>query len=108
MGTQRSVTVIKIPEMTTQIIPGVMRETNNCLLLKAEIGKPLKRGIILPPDPFTYGRNSSGKVVGASDTFKWQTNTNENNKEKKNARDFISLNKAATNAGLVTAQEHFQ
>ena len=95
--------------MTTQIIPGVMRETNNCLLLKAEIGKPLKRGIILPPNPFTYGRNSEGKRMGASDTFKWQSNINEkNNKEKKNTRDFILLNKAATNAGLVTAQEHFQ
>ena len=95
--------------MTTQIIPGVMRETNNYLLLKAEIGKPLKRGILLPPDPFTYGRNSHGKVLGASDTFNWCANLKPlNHKEKKGVRDFISLNKAATNAGLVTAQEHFQ
>jgi len=95
--------------MSTQIIPGVMRETNNCLLLKAEIGKPLKRGILLPPDPFTYGRNSQGKTLGASDTFNWRSNIKEmTHKEKKGARDFIALNKAATNAGLVTAQEHFQ
>lgn len=86
-----------------------MRETKNCLLLKAEIGKPLKRGFLLPPDPFTYGRNSQGKEVSASDTFKWQTNeTGVSQNDKIKARDFISLNKAATNAGLVTAKEHFQ
>ena len=96
--------------MTTQMIPGVMRETNNCLLLKAEIGQPLKRGFILPPDPsFTYGRNSEGKKLGTSDTFKWQTNTNNKTcKKEKSTRNFISLNKAANAAGLVTAQEHFQ
>lgn len=95
--------------MAMQTIPGVMRETNNCLLLKAEIGKPLKRGILLPPENVTYGRNSQGKVLGTIDTFNWCSNSKSIiPKEKGRSRDFISLNKAATNAGLVTAQEHSQ
>ena len=95
--------------MATQIIPGALRETNNPLLLKAEIGKPLKRGFMLPPDQFTYGKTSQGEIFGAGDTISWHAKLKPLNlKEKKPSRDFISMNKAATRAGLVTAQEHFQ
>lgn len=94
----------------TQIIPGALRETNNPLLLKAEIGKPLKRGFTLPSDKFIYGKTSQGKNFGAADTFSWRTKLKPlSYKERKPpTRDFISMNKAATQSGLVTAQEHFQ
>lgn len=94
----------------TQIIPGALRETNNPLLLKAEIGRPLKRGFTLPPKNFTYGKTSQGKVFGAADTFSWHSKLKPLTLKDKGLikRDFISTNKAATQTGLVTAQEHFQ
>jgi len=95
--------------MATQIIPGAMRETNNPLLFKAEIGKPQKRGFMMPPDQFTFGKTSQGRIIGASETISWRSGlTGKPLKEKKLDRDFISMNKAATRAGLVTAKEHFQ
>jgi len=95
--------------IATQIIPGAMRETNNPLLLKAEIGKPLKRGFMMPPDQFTFGKTSQGEIIGASETISWRSRLKPLNlTEKKPDRDFISMNKAATRAGLVTAKEHFQ
>jgi len=95
--------------MTTQIIPGVLRETNNPLLLKSGIGKPQPRGFIIPPNNFTYGITTGGKSCGTADTFVWHANIQQTKLNEQSAkRDFISLNKAATQAGLVTAQEHFQ
>lgn len=96
--------------MTTQIIPGALRETNNPLLLKAGIGKPQPRGYSIPPDSFAYGKTNCGKSYGAGDTFIWQTKIKPLKSSEKSGerRDFITLNKAATQAGLVTAQEHFQ
>lgn len=97
--------------MATQIIPGAMRETNNPLLLKAEIGKPLKRGFVLPSDQFTYGKTSQGQIIGASETINWQSMKQKPQSfsaDKNLGRNFIAINKAATRAGLVTAKEHFQ
>jgi len=95
--------------MATQVIPGALRETNNPLLLKAEIGKPLKRGFNLPSDHFTYGKNSQGKNFGTAETFSWKTKLAPlNQKDQLKRRDFISMNKSATQSGLITAQEHFQ
>ena len=86
-----------------------MRETNNPLLLKAEIGKPLKRGFVMPPDQFSFGKTSDAKIIGAKETITWPVRVKPlHKKEKKPPRDFISLNKAATRAGLVTTDEHFQ
>ena len=95
--------------MATQVIPGVMRDTNNPLLLKAGVGKPLKRGFVMPPDDFTFGKINQGQVIGAGETLNWPASEKVSiQKEKKSERDFISLNKTATRAGLVTAKEHFQ
>ncbi|XP_065647187.1 cilia- and flagella-associated protein 77 isoform X2 [Hydra vulgaris] len=83
----------------TQIIPGVLRETSNPLLLKADIGKPSKCGYKLPDSNFTYGkinqRNGIGTVDGlitAKDFSNYQLN-NECFKKKvhHSARNKISL-----------------
>ena len=99
---------VQFKMMTTQLIPGALRETNNPLLLKADIGKPLKRGFIMPPDHFTFGKTTHGNI-GASETMNgYSTVKAHKQKELKQDRDFVRLNKAATSAGLVTAKEHFQ
>lgn len=95
--------------MTTQVIPGAMRETSNPLLLRAGIGKSHKRGFVLPPDGFTYGKTTKGGEHGAGDSMNWRSAKLKPLLIKdKPIRDFIALNKEATKAGLVTAQEHFQ
>jgi len=85
--------------------------TNNPLLLKAEIGKPLRRGFTLPSAEFTYGKSSRGKMSGCADAMSsWPGNgglqtINDANRPQ---RDFINLNKGATQCGLVTAPEQVQ
>ncbi len=41
-------------------------------------------------------------------SWKLKDKNNQMEREKRGPRDFISLNKAATQSGLVTAQEHAQ
>lgn len=92
---------------------GVQRESllNNPLLQKSELGRPLRRCFTLPHDGFTYGKANEGKDSGAADALVWRSAPPAQLlylKAKKAPRDFIGLNKAAVQAGLTTAQEHFQ
>jgi len=92
---------------------GIQRDSllNNPLLMKSELGKPLRRCFTLPPEDFIYGQRNRGKETGAADamsSWKLKDKNNQMEREKRGPRDFISLNKAATQSGLVTAQEHAQ
>eukprot|EP00794_Sanderia_malayensis_P016018 gene16018-17635_t len=102
MGTQKETVAL-----------GVQRQSllNNPLLMKSELGRPLRRCFTLPPDGFIYGQRTFGKNSGAADamsSWKPKESAPKFEQEKKAPRDFISLNKAATQSGLVTAQEHAQ
>jgi len=96
-----------------EITLGVQRDSylNNPLLMKSELGKPLRRCFTLPPEDFVYGRRNYGKEAGAADALSsWKPSQSRSAKKAASAhqRDFITLNKAATQAGLVTAQEQSQ
>ncbi|XP_065068726.1 cilia- and flagella-associated protein 77-like [Rhopilema esculentum] len=92
---------------------GIQRESlnNNPLLIRSELGRPLRRCFTLPPEDFVYGKRSFGNETGAADALSsWKPSNQKfpNRNASARTRDFISLNKAATQAGLVTAQEHSQ
>lgn len=90
---------------------GIYRDSmnENPLLMKSQLGKPLKRCFSLPNDQFVYGRPNLPLDGGAAEAM----TTREpipmhRRKEKTRERDFIALNKGAVATGLVTAKEHFQ
>lgn len=92
---------------------GVQRESllKNPLLVKSELGRPLRRCYTLPPEDFVYGKSTFGKDSGAADALSsWKASQFQGLQKSAppRQRDFISLNKAATQAGLITAPEHAQ
>ncbi|XP_077986642.1 cilia- and flagella-associated protein 77-like [Glandiceps talaboti] len=92
---------------------GIQRESmyDNPLLVKSQLGRPLKRGFSLPSNQFTYGRPNASKDGGAAEAVSGWTGLSSYpiiRKEKKQDRDFIALNKAAVSAGLVYAPEQYQ
>ncbi|XP_070582073.1 cilia- and flagella-associated protein 77-like [Ptychodera flava] len=92
---------------------GTQRDTmyDNPLLTKPQLGVALKRGFTLPSAQFTYGRPNASKDGGAAEAVSGWTGLSSLpilRKEKKQDRDFIALNKAAVNAGLVSAPEQYQ
>jgi len=92
---------------------GQYRETMaaNPLLRKAELGKPMQRGFVLPPEDFIYGRPNHCIDGGAQEAMQYavlaykrsQKADQENTSNLK--KDFIRINKACIQKGLVTAQE---
>lgn len=101
-------------EHTAPGVLGVNRDTmlQNELLLRTELGKPKRRGIIVPAG-LTYGRPNGMRDGGSSEALHgWPTLTNTTlpfkRKEKKADRDFMSLNRAAVSAGLVTANAQYE
>ncbi|XP_011413078.2 cilia- and flagella-associated protein 77 isoform X1 [Magallana gigas] len=95
---------------------GAHRETmlNNELLLRTELGKPKRRGYGSPGEGFVFGRPNEARHGGADDALHgWQrtlsTTTLPFARKDKNAdRDFMALNKAAVQNGLVTAGENYE
>lgn len=91
---------------------------NNELLLRTKLGRPKRRGYIsAPPEEFVYGRPLEPRQGGAYDALHgWPpmrpnlmtTTLPFSRKEKKTDRDFMVLNKAAVQAGLVTASENYK
>lgn len=93
---------------------GENRETmlQNELLLRTELGKPKRRGILFPAG-MTYGRPNAGRDGGSSEALHgWPTLSSTTlpfkRKEKKAQRDFMALNRAAVSAGLVTANAQYE
>jgi len=84
-------------------------QTNNPLLIKADIGKALKRGFELPNNKnFTYGKANQKHASGAADAMgSWNAGSRvlAPLKTGSNGRDFIQINRLATKCGLVTAKE---
>ncbi|XP_060079080.1 cilia- and flagella-associated protein 77-like isoform X2 [Ylistrum balloti] len=99
---------------------GANRETmlNNELLLRTRLGRPKRRGYSsAPTENFVYGRPLEPRQGGAEDALHgWpamkpniaSTTLPFSRKEKKTDRDFMVLNKAAVQAGLVTASENYK
>ena len=94
---------------------GDKRDTmlDNQLLLRPELGRPLERGYSVPKS-FTFGRPNGLKDGGASEALRgWTSSITlplHRQKEHKTERDFIGLNKAAVQVGLISApeQNHFR
>lgn len=93
---------------------GMNRDTmlQNELLLRTELGRPKRRGIILPAGT-TYGRPNGMRDGGSSEALHgWPTLSSTNlpfkRKDKNAQRDFMALNRAAVSAGLVTANDQYE
>ncbi|XP_041839036.1 cilia- and flagella-associated protein 77-like isoform X2 [Melanotaenia boesemani] len=86
---------------------GVVRKTmlTNPLLIKSPLGKTKSRGLTVPGPDFTYGISnrpcSDRGVAEALSSWKVQP-THE---ESAQSVDFVSLNREAVMAGLVTSKE---
>lgn len=97
---------------------GDKRETmlENQLLLRSELGRPMKRGYSMyPGEVFTYGRPNEAKDGGASEALSgWPGSglyfhrKKDSGKDSMPDRDFMALNKASVNQGLTTAPEYYQ
>lgn len=86
---------------------------DNPLLMKSELGRPMKRGFALPSPDFAYGRPNVAKDGGAVEAMTGWTPTgmlpsHGGSAEKKMGRDFMALNKACVGSGLITAKEQFE
>ncbi|XP_052790389.1 cilia- and flagella-associated protein 77-like isoform X1 [Mya arenaria] len=93
---------------------GINRDTmlQNELLLRTELGKPKRRGVIIPAGT-TYGRPNGMRDGGSSEALHgWPTISSSTlpfkRKEKASQRDFMALNRAAVSAGLVTANAQYE
>lgn len=104
-------------QYTATGVLGDKRDTmlENQLLLRGELGRPMKRGYTeYPGISFRYGRPSGIKDGGAAQALgSWTENDLYFNrklegKDIKQQRDFMALNRAAVQAGLTTAQENYQ
>ncbi|XP_053380116.1 cilia- and flagella-associated protein 77-like [Mercenaria mercenaria] len=83
---------------------GINRETmlQNELLLRTELGKPKRRGVIVPAG-LTYGRPNALRDGGSTEALHgWPTLSSTTlpfkQKEKTAQRDFMALNRAAVSA----------
>lgn len=93
---------------------GVCRESmlQNELLLRTELGKPKRRGVMIP-DGYTYGRPNDERDGGSSEALHgWPTIRTTTlpfkRKERTSQRDFMALNRAAVSAGLVSANDQYE
>ncbi|KAK3087794.1 hypothetical protein FSP39_010645 [Pinctada imbricata] len=95
---------------------GSHRETmlDNELLLRTELGRPKRRGYGIPGEGFIFGKPNEARHGGADDALHgWPRTISTTTlpfarKDKKAERDFMALNKAAIQSGLVTAQENYE
>lgn len=98
---------------------GDKRETmlENQLLLRSELGRPMKRGYTeFPGITFRYGKPNAIKDGGAAEALSgWPGSgglffhrKKESGREAQPDRDFMALNRSAVQAGLTTAPEQYQ
>jgi len=105
-------------EFSATGVLGDKRDTmlQNQLLLRNELGKPMRRGYGgYPGEVFRYGRPCAVKEGGAAEAMRGWTNNNLYVQRKggsadapKTERDFMALNRAAVVAGLTNASENYQ
>lgn len=96
---------------------GDKRDTmlENQLLLRCEVGKPMKRGYTeYPGMSYRYGKPMAIKEGGAAEALSdypgqyfHKCNPNHGNDGQAD-RDFMALNKSAVLAGLTSAPQHYQ
>nr|CAB3230275.1 cilia- and flagella-associated protein 77-like [Phallusia mammillata] len=90
---------------------GIYRDSmnENPLLMKSELGMPLKRCFTLPNEGFIYGRPNVTLDGGAAEAMITREPIPiHRRREKPLQRDFVALNKGAVSSGLVSAKEHSQ
>ncbi|XP_063423666.1 cilia- and flagella-associated protein 77-like isoform X2 [Mytilus trossulus] len=88
----------------------------NELLLRNELGRPKNRAYTQVPKDgsFVFGRPNEERFGGADDALHgWPRNLSTTtlpfkSKDKKSERDFMALNRAAVQTGLVTANENYE
>ncbi|CAG2257378.1 unnamed protein product [Mytilus edulis] len=88
----------------------------NELLLRNELGRPKNRAYTQVPKDgsFVYGRPNEERFGGADDALHgWPRNLSTTtlpfkSKVKNSERDFMALNRAAVQTGLVTANENYE
>lgn len=88
----------------------------NELLLRNELGRPKNRAYTQVPKDgsFVFGRPNEQRMGGADDALHgWPrtlstTTLPFNRRDKQQERDFMALNRAAVQSGLVTAPEHYE
>ena len=85
----------------------------NELLLRNQLGRPKNRAYTqVPNGSFVFGRPNEQRVGGADDALHgWPRSLSSttlpfHRKDKQSERDFMALNKAAVQNGLVTAPEN--
>lgn len=119
-----TVTVMPTPSNFEYTATGLSGEQRNTMLanelhLRSELGKSRRRGHVFYPGPsFAYGTSYPPKDIGVAESLRWNTGPTSGSGAVKslsfhdsdkgratNPRDFIRLNRAAIDAGLVTSRE---
>ncbi|XP_058492715.1 cilia- and flagella-associated protein 77 [Solea solea] len=90
---------------------GVVRESmlTNPLLIKASLGQTRSRGLSVPGPDFTFGSRSSSLedkgVVEVLSSWRVQSRREDSGPHGPLVPDFVTLNRDALKAGLVTSKE---
>ncbi|XP_035021263.1 cilia- and flagella-associated protein 77 isoform X2 [Hippoglossus stenolepis] len=90
---------------------GVVRDSmlTNPLMIKVSLGQSRSRGFLLPGPDFTFGTSSSsmqnGGVAEVLSSWRVQPRREAADPHKVLVPDFVSLNRNAVKAGLVTSNE---
>ncbi|XP_016898477.1 cilia- and flagella-associated protein 77 isoform X3 [Cynoglossus semilaevis] len=89
---------------------GVVRDSmsTNPLLIKASLGQTKTRGLSLPGPEYTFGSSSSLQDGGVAEVLSgWRVQLRHENSasHRPSLPDFVSLNRDAAKAGVVTCKE---
>lgn len=105
-------------EHTATGVLGDKRETmlKNQLLLRNELAQPMRRGYTnYPGEVYTYGRPNAAREGGANEALSGWPNSGglyfhrkeSSSLDSQPDRDFMALNRAAVQAGLTSAPQHY-
>ncbi|XP_029776900.1 cilia- and flagella-associated protein 77 [Suricata suricatta] len=107
---RRPLTVADIrPGMENERL-GVVRDSmfQNPLIVKAELGKSREQSGTLPGIDFNYGLYTRGLDGGVPAAIgHWNVFRQQPTRPQELTRDYITMNRGAVRAGLVTARENF-
>jgi len=97
-------------EFTKTGLIGEQRDTmlSNALQILPQLGKPVRRGHKLPPQNFTYGITIPRRDGGVAEAMYHGSALDKNgssNPDFEYVRDYSALNKAALEAGMITAKD---